>query len=128
MAMSDVQLALLKHVQERPECKYFELDMKGLGLTIKLRGLSSAEYLRLTRESTKDGQYNPLMFRIKAITTALVDPDVASAEFLGALNVATPEDAVLKLFANPGDLEEIASHIDDICGISNERGEFRQVE
>lgn len=128
MAMSDVQMALLKHVQERPESKLFELELAGLGVKIKLRGLSSAEYLRITRECTKDGQYNALMFRVKVIAAALVDPDVANAEFLGALNVATPEDAVLKIFADPGDLEEINSHIDDICGLRDERGEFRRVE
>lgn len=128
MAMSDVQMALLKHVQERPEAKLFELELTGLGVTIKLRGLSSAEYLRLTRECTKDGQYNALMFRVKAIAAALVDPDVANAEFLGALNVATPEDAVLKIFSDPGDLEEINVHLDDILGMHEERGEFRCVE
>ena len=123
MAMSDVQLALLKHVKERPECKYFELELANMGIKVKLRGLSSAEYLRLVR-----GEHNAAMFRVKAIAAALVDPDVADAEFLGALQVATPEDAVLKIFSDPGDLQELFDHIDDICGMSDERGEFRQVE
>jgi hypothetical protein len=128
MAMSDVQLALLKHVKERPECKYFELELANMGIKVKLRGLSSAEYLRLVRECTKNGEHNAAMFRVKAIAVALVDPDVSDAEFLGALQVATPEDAVLKIFSDPGDLQELFDHIDDICGMSDERGEFRQVE
>lgn len=128
MAMSDVQLEILKQVQERPACKVFELNLDTMGVTVKMRGLSSAEYLRLTKESTRDGKYNPLEFRVRALAECLVDPDLSDSEFLGHLGVATPQDAVLKVFANPGDLEELASHLDDVCGIRDERGEFRQVQ
>ena len=128
MAMSDVQLEILKQVQERPACKVFELKLDTLGVTVKMRGLSSAEYLRITKESTRDGKYNPLEFRVRALAECLVDPDLSDTEFLGHLGVATPQDAVLKVFSNPGDLEELASHLDDVCGIREERGEFRQVQ
>ena len=120
MAMSDVQLEILKQVQERPACKVFELKLDTMGVTVKMRGL--------TKESTRDGKYNPLEFRVRALAECLVDPDLSDSEFLGHLGVATPQDAVLKVFANPGDLEELASHLDDVCGIRDERGEFRQVQ
>lgn len=128
MAMTDVQAALLQHVKQRPEMRVYEIDLPGIGIVVRLRGMTSSEYLRVLRECTADGELNIQKFRVRVITETLLDPDVHDAEFLKALDVATPEDAVLKAFSEPEHFNRLSAMVDKLCGLDGERGEFRQVQ
>lgn len=128
MAMTDVQAALLQHVKQRPEMRIFEVPIPNLGLLVRLRGLTSSEYLRLLSECTVDGVLHLQKLRVRVITETLLDPDVHDVDFLKALDVATPEDAVLKVFSDPEDFNCLVRMVDKLCGLEGERGEFRQVQ
>ena len=128
MAMTDVQAALLQHVKQRPEMRVFEVPIPKLGIHVRLRGLTSSEYLRFLSECTINGELHLQKFRVRVITETLLDPDVHDVDFLKALDVATPEDAVLKVFSEPENFNQLSSMVDKLCGLDGERGEFRQVQ
>lgn len=131
MAMTDVQAALLKHVQTRQDLKIFEMDIPKLDISVKMRGLSSSEYLRLVKECSVDGNLEITKFKVRALTECLIDPDFHDVEFLKQLDVTKPEDGLLKVFSDPGVLQTLESYIyDPVLGFSEKDANksFRQLQ
>lgn len=69
--------------------------------------------------SSKKRRFNTRKFQELIVTTCLMEPNLRDVEFLKALNVATPEEALYKSFL-AGEISQISEAILQVSGFSEE--------
>ncbi|CAD5898096.1 hypothetical protein R6Z02_01395 [Carnobacterium maltaromaticum] len=104
-------------------------DEKGNLLKAKIKPMTSKEYNRYQKDSTKIGKKGSVSFdsneyQMNVIINHTVDPDFRDATTISQAGVVTPEQLVNKLLL-PGEVNELAKGIQQISGFDDSIDELR---
>lgn len=106
-------------------------DDKGKPATIKLKSISQAENDALIkkctlREKNRNGSitevFDKELYTAQLMLACIVEPNFKSEEFVKAMGVASPVDALRRLFL-PGEYTKIAETLLEIMGLQTNLGE-----